>query len=166
MAKLYYFFGADEEADDLDLCMTSTRKELLRLQQEPELFASKAVEEDFWCEVEKCCKLMVERSIPAIEARDEAMKLFRESVAEHWQDFVLPARDEQRKPWEQFLHNGAPGSGADVSQHGEDGSIQILPMAASRIMIAMLVEYNTIVQALDAVSFSILFWVLKRDIEG
>ena len=161
MAKLFYFFGADEEADGLDLCMTSTRKELLRLQQEPELFVSKAAEEGFWCEVEKCCKLMVERSIPAIEARDDARKLFRESVAEHWQDFLLPARDEQRTPWEQFLHNGAPGSGADVSQHGADGSIQILPMAASRIMIAMLVEYNTIVQALDAVSFSSSFRVFK-----
>lgn len=161
MAKLFYFFGADEEADGLDRCMTSTRKELLRLQQEPALFVSKAAEEDFWCEVEKCCKLMVERSIPAIEARDEARKLFRESVAEYWHDFVLPARDEQRKPWEQFLHNGAPGSGADVSQHGEGGSIQILPMAASRIMIAMLVEYNTLTRALDAVSLSTSFWGLK-----
>lgn len=161
MAKLYYFFGADEEVNGLDLCMTSTRKELLRLQQGPELFANKDAEEDFWCEVEECCELMVERSIPAIEARDEATKLFRESVAKYWQDLVLPARDEQRKPWEQFLHNGAPGSGADLSQHGEDGSIQVLPMAASRIMIAMLVEYNTIVQALDAVSSSTKFGVFK-----
>ncbi len=161
MAKLYYFFGADEEVNGLDLCMASTRKELLRLQQKPELFANKEAEEGFWCEVEKCCGLMVERSIPAIEGHDEAMKLFRESVAKYWQDLVLPARDEHRKPWEQFLHNGAPGSGADLSQHGEDGSIQILPMAASRIMIAMFVEYNTIVQALDAVSFSTDFGVFK-----
>ena len=161
MAKLYYFFGADEEVNGLDLCMTSTRKELLRLQQGPELFANKDAEQDFWCEVEECCELMVERSIPAIEARDEATKLFRESVAKYWQDLVLPARDEQRKPWEQFLHNGAPGSGADLSQHGGDGSIQVLPMAASRIMIAMLVEYNTIVQALDAVSSSTKFGVIK-----
>ena len=161
MAKLFYLYGADEEVNGLDLCMTSTQKELLRLQQRPELFASKDTEEAFWCEVEECCRLIVEGSIPAIEAGDEAVKLFRESVAKYWQDLVRPARDEQRKPWEQFLHNGAPGSGADLSQHGEDGSVQVLPMAATRIILAMLVEYNTIAQALDAVSFSTEFGVFK-----
>ncbi len=157
MAKLNYLFGADEDPNGLELCMTATRKELLRLQQEPELFPSKDVEERFWREVQKRCGRMVERAIPAIEARDEARELLRESIADYWQDLVLPTGDVQRKPWEQFLHNGAPGSGADVSRFGEDGSVQILPMAASRIMIAMLVEYYSIAQALDAVSFSTEF---------
>ena len=155
MAKTYCFWGLESRRKTLDLCMMNTKEELLRLQQSPELFPSREVEEDFWGEVQECYDLIVDRSIPARKAHREGIRLLREDVVDYWQTLMLPTRDAQRKPWEQFLHNGAPGSGADLSRFVNDGSIQILPMAASRIMLAMLIEHKSIIRDIGEVSLSV-----------
>ena len=63
----------------------------------------------------------------------------------------MPSRNEWRKPWEQFLHNRAPGAGINLSDMGSDGSIQILPMGALRLLHGMKEAHASIIRGIEAV---------------
>lgn len=64
----------------------------------------------------------------------------------------LPVRDLQRKPWEQYLHDRAPGIGVDLSAQGNGGSVQMFPMAAVRIVRSMVDQNRTIIAGIESVS--------------
>ena len=153
MAGRQCLFEEDVRSEHLEAYMRATNAEILRLHQYPELFPSKDIEEDFWRDIHYVCDDLVEKAIPNVEDHNEEEKALQAVGVEIEQDTVLPSRDAQRKPWEQFLHNRAPGGGIDVSTFGGEGSIQILPMAAIRILMATNEENKSIIRDIEAVSF-------------
>ena len=146
----------DAEYELIEDVITATHGELSRLQRHPELFPSKDIREEFWHKVSLTCNHSVESVILEQEARDHAHKMFEAAKLESEEDLRTPGRDMQRKPWEQFLHNRAPGANADLSMFAEDGSVQIIPMAAARILMATIGEHVEIVRDIEAVSTSTL----------
>lgn len=150
-------FDAHEEIDTelLDHLLTATKIEISRLQGHSELFLSECLEEDFWEEVYDLSNDLLGVFISNLEACDTEEQEFHDVSMEMIEDLRLPARDAQRKPWEQFLHNGAPGSGADVSEFGNDGSVQILPLPGYLIMMNMNREHESIIRDIKAVSHTL-----------
>ena len=130
----------------------ATKGELLRLQRHPELFPSKDVREEFWHIIQLTCNSSVKSVIPGQEARDHAHEMLQAAWVDIEEDMRTPRRDMQRKPWEQFLHNRAPGAEADLSMFAEEGSLQIIPMAAARILMANVEEHKAIIRDIEAVS--------------
>ena len=136
-----------------DVIAIPTEAELVRLQEHPELFPTEKVKEDFWLYVFEVSDSIAEQWIPEelccqsehAEARDLAVSSVQEEL--------LPFGHKARKPWEQFLHNKAPGSGVDLSTLGlalslpnerPRASIQIMPTAAMRLLRAMRIDYEAI----------------------
>ena len=131
--------------------LTATEVELSRLQRHPEISPSKGMMVDFWNDICDLNDDLLGRGLLMLERCDvDERRLFDVSV-EVSEDLRLHARDADRKPWEQFLHNGAPGNGIDVSGYGNDGSVQVLPSSAMLILHAALWEYTSTVSAIEAV---------------
>jgi len=131
--------------------MMVTKKELSRLQKHPELFRTKGVEEDFWDEIFRICDHVVEKIMSGAKGQYEDEEDLYAKAVEMMNDEVLPRRDIQRKPWEQFLNNRAPGSGADLSQFREGGSVQLMPMASVRIVLELQDETAAAAEDIEAV---------------
>lgn len=129
--------------------ITATTKELSRLQNHPELFPNEDIREEFWEAFPLQSRILEEQ-----EASDHAHRMLQAAMVEDQEDMLTPGRDMQRKPWEQFLHNRAPGTEADLSMFPEEGSVQIIPMPASRVMITHLEEHRAIIRNIEAVSTS------------
>ena len=129
-----------------------TKGELLRLQRHPELFPSEDIREKFWHNVRITCNSLVKNIMPGQEARDHEHEMFQAAWVEIEEDKRTPRRDMQRTPWEQFLHNRGPGAGADLSVFAKEGSVQIMPMAAAKILFSNLEEHRAIIRDIAAVS--------------
>ena len=143
------------EIDDykfIEDVIKATKVELLRLQRNPGLFPSKDTEEKFWCNVRHSCSSLVKNVLLGQESRDHAHEILQAAWVEIEEDKRTPRRDMQRKPWEQFLHNRAPGAEADLSMFPKEGSVQLIPMAASRILMANIEEHRAIIRDIEAVS--------------
>ena len=130
----------------------ATKGELSRLRRHPELFPSESIREEFWHNVALTCNDSVKFVMLGQEARDRAHRIFESAWFEIEEEVRIPQKDMERKPWEQFLHNRAPGAEADLSAFPGDGSVQIIPMAAARILMAYLEEHETIISDIEAVS--------------
>ena len=138
----------------------ATKVELSRLRRHPELFPSKDTRERFWRNVWLTCNHSVTSVILGQEARDHAHKMFEAAWVKFEEEVCNPRNDVQRKPWEQFLHNRAPGAEADLSMFSEEGSIQIIPMAAARILMAYNEEHRAIIRDIEAVSILHLIFTI------
>lgn len=133
--------------------MTATKAELARLRKHPELFPSQSVEKDFWRDVYEMSDVATDQVVPKAEAHDHDEDILIDARIRFERDQVLPAAQEtQRKPWQKFLHNRAPGVQVDLSAVAEGGSVQILPMPALRILLATVDENRSIVDDIEAVS--------------
>ena len=130
----------------------ATEEELSRLQRHPELFSSRHVKENFWRNVQDVCNRSFKKVILKQEARDRTHNVFEAAGLESEENVRIPGRDVQRKSWEQFLHDRAPGTEADLSVFAEEGSVQVLPHAGLRILGANLDEHTAIVLDIEAVS--------------
>ena len=139
----------DAEYGLIEAVILITERELSRLQRHPELFPREDVREEFWRSIRITCSDSV---IIGQEARDRAHKILRAAWVEFKDDTSTPSKDMQRTPWEQFLHNRAPGADADLSMFPEEGSVQIIPMAAARILMANIEEHKAIIRDIEAVS--------------
>lgn len=142
----------DAEYELIEDVIMATKRELSRLQRHPELFPSKDIREEFWHGVAFECNLAVNNVIPEQEARDHAHKMLQAASLDDEEDKRTPRRDVERKPWEQFLHNRAPGIEADLSMFAEEGSLQIIPLAGARILMATIIEQRDIIRDIEAVS--------------
>lgn len=142
----------DAEYELIEHVIMATKEELSRLQRHPGLFPNDNIRVEFWRSVWQTCNELVESIIPKQEARDHQHKMIQAAKAETEEDVRIPGRDVQRKPWEQFLHNRAPGTEADLSIFAEDGSLQIVPMAATRLLMTNICEYRDIIHDIEAVS--------------
>jgi len=138
-----------------------TEEQLWRLQSHPELFPTEDIEKDFWGEVFLMCDHLVRKTLTAPKGKNKAARRLRALDVKEEQKRTIPARDIQRKPWEQFLNNKAPGSGADLSQFGEAGSIQLMPMSSVKIVMGLLDECRAAVTDIEEVRF---FPLLQRNV--
>ncbi|KAL9127073.1 MAG: hypothetical protein Q9217_003975 [Psora testacea] len=128
-----------------------TEVELLRLQQHPDLFPNEEIREGFWRYVHDVSSRLARKGVNAAATHDHEHNLTRELRAELHQAHLLPTRDPSRKPWEQFLHNIAPGIGFDLSTTASEGSTQVLPHAGYRIITRMNDENKTTIHNIEAV---------------
>lgn len=156
-AYKFILSGAEPEAstevyEKLEEHMIATKSELLHLQKHPEVFPSKDIEEAFWQEVYDLCDDIVDHIIASQQAREEEFEDLEALGVELEHNSFLPVRDPQRKPWEQYLHNRVPGVHVDLSAYGNEGSIQIFPMAAVRIVMGMVEETRAIISDIESVS--------------
>ena len=142
-----------EPWEDLADIITS---ELSYLQEHPEIFPYKNTEEWFWQAVYKLCSDIEYDFLPVQEVYEDTMLDLYITACEDKVDKALPARDHRRRPWEQFLHNRAPGMNADLSTYGGGGSVQILPMPAIKIASRMREENMTIISDIESVGFHVL----------
>lgn len=143
----------DAEYELIEHVVMATKEELSRLQRHPELFPNRNIRVKFWRYIwHMCHHQLVESVISKQEARDHQHRMIEAARVETEEDMRIPGRDLQRKPWEQFLHNRAPGTEADFSMFAEEGSIQIIPNAAARILVANISEYRNIIRDIEAVS--------------
>ena len=142
----------DAEYESIERVMMVIKKELSRLQRHPELFPNKDIRKNFWYEVQQECNFLLSSVIPGQEARDHERKAVQAAEIESEEDRLIPGRDRQRKPWEQFLHNRAPGCEVNLSMFTEGGSLQIIPMAAARILVEHIDEHKAAVRDIEAVS--------------
>lgn len=137
--------------EEVEEGLQSTIVELLRLQEHPELFPSKDVEDEFWQEVHSLCAVLLEDVLPCLKEHDKDRDLHAAAMDDENND-LLPGRDVQRKPWEQYLHNRAPGVGVDLSTYGPGGSTQVFPMPAMRIVMKYLEENRAVITDIESVS--------------
>jgi len=104
----------EDEYEVLKRCIMATKDKLSHLQKHPEVFPSKDVAEEFWQEVYDLCDGIVKHIIPSLQDREEEIENIQALGVEIERDAYLPVRDLQRKPWEQYLHNMAPGVKVDL----------------------------------------------------
>lgn len=140
----------DTEYELIEDVIMATKTELSRLRRHPELFSSKYIREEFWHSIGFECNLSVNSVILEQEARDHAHRMLQAARVEVEEDMRTPGRDTQRKPWEQYLHNRAPGTEADLSMFAEEGCLQIIPMAAARILMVTIEEHRAIIRDIEA----------------
>lgn len=128
----------------------ATILELSRLGKHPELFPTKDMGKVFWQDVHRLSDHALESIIPLHEAHAKDFGDLRAVTVDELT--LLPKRDIKRTPWEQYLHNRAPGIEVDLSAQGEGGSVQLFPMAAARIAMAMFEENRAIIADIESVS--------------
>jgi hypothetical protein len=133
-------------------CMMANKDKMSYLLHHSSDFPTKEIEEDFWQEVYDLCDGIVEHIIPSLQSRDEDTNYVETLGVENEHDTYAPVRDLQRKPWEQYLHHKAPGVKINLSAHGDEGSIQVFPMAAVRIVMGMVEETKAIISDIESVS--------------
>ena len=157
MALLQTLIACDAEeellkAEFVEALAMSIKGELSRLQEHPDLFPSREVEEEFWQNIYSLCDFTVKDIITNQLTRLRLMKKVQAEAAEDEINAVAPKRDAQREPWEQYLHNRAPGVEVDLSAQGERGSIQIFPMPGVRVVMGMAEEKRAIISDIESVS--------------
>ena len=128
--------------------------DLARLYGHPELFPSKATEKAFRDDVSSICGLLLQLVSNAEKACDLQQDIF-DASEEYVNDMILPARDEHRKLWQQFLHKNAPGSGINDSYRCEGmASTQAIPEGALELNACLREDREAAFRDLKAVSFA------------
>ncbi|MCJ1464670.1 hypothetical protein MMC07_003283 [Pseudocyphellaria aurata] len=132
--------GSQIREEDID----PTYAELERLHEHPELFPTKFVETQFNYDITIICDLLLDVVIPKADELLELQKQMDEVQVERAREVLYPAKDERRTPWQQYLHNNAPGSGIDPEllenplypddRSGMKKITQALPMTAAKIV--------------------------------
>ena len=140
----------DEGPEDIDPLFSPVCSELERLQKHPELFPSEEAEQVFWRRLKNALEKIIQIRSILCEDEKKDSEFLSDDAKEMLAD-ILPSRSESRKPWEQFLHNRAPGAGVDLSDMGSNGSIQILPMGALRLLHGMKEANTSIIRGIEAV---------------
>ena len=126
-------------------------KEITRLEKHSELFPSNSIQEQF-CGLVHEMYTLLERTYAVIDVSDECQfTTIYENMLEYKYKKYWPSFDEERKPWQQFLHNKAPGSGIDGSYFQNEGSTQVVPLAGAKIRYVWQSEYMEIIRTLEEV---------------
>lgn len=107
--------------------------EIDRLDKNPELFPSEELRQKFFRFVHQIFQAWNAAFEKLKTAQMEHMKLIDQAVAAEEQ-VTRYAYKVNRKPWQQFLHNTAPGSGVHAPEMNQEGSTQIIPLGLSRLL--------------------------------
>ena len=144
----------------LEFYLDYTYPELERLHEHPELFPSKNMEENFHHDVSTICDLLLNVAIPKGDDALASEMDFDTALGEATSKILSPARDERRKPWQQFLHSNAPGSGIHPSRMTHRLAIpgmkttQALPMSVAKVLEGFQKDRNAILRDFELVSFA------------
>jgi hypothetical protein len=150
----YGEINMDEIKTRISHCLFATEMELERLRSYPELFPSTAVKIAFDHDVGIIFSDGLKyNSTELLEARESEKKKLLDSVFEAIGGPAHPSQDEARRPWQQFLHNGAPGARLNQSLLREGESNQLLTHAGLRIVEAWTLGYRQIYLDVQKVNY-------------
>lgn len=107
--------------------------EIDRLDKNPELFPSEELRQNFFRFVHEIFQAWNAALTKLKTVGMEHKELIDEAVTAEEQ-VTRYAYTAGRKPWQQFLHNRAPGSGVHDSEMNPGGSTQIIPMGFSKLL--------------------------------
>lgn len=122
-----------------------TKFEVERLHESPALFPSNAIKDAFDHDV----KMIFSEALKYNDSEGEAI---REKEKQQLLKTVLRAsrnpscaeQDFRRTPWQQYLHDRAPGAGLDQSVMKDGQSNQVMPHAALRIVENWTIRYRRV----------------------
>lgn len=151
MAIFAHINFPEHNEKNITQCLDISIPEIERLNKHPELFASKIVEEYFNYDVSQIRDTLIKVDLE-MDKISEARDIFHESIEESFTDIFLFDETEERKSWQQFLHNNPQEGGYDDWYKPEAGSIQVIPTAAKLIIHKMKEDRRSVLQALGTVS--------------
>lgn len=131
--------------------------ELERLRKHPKLFPSKVIKRAFDHDIG-----MIFSGIHKINCSpqekdvEKGKQTLHKTVAQESKDPSYTSQDERRKPWQQYLHDRAPGSGLDQSVMLDGQSNQVLTHAALRVLDGWTTGYHHIYKEIKQVNNSLL----------
>ena len=124
--------------------------EIVRLEDNPVLYPSARTRMEFLAEI-----ATVNYKTKEVEHIHRMLNHAEQEVHEHLSQICAePYRrsfNKQRKPWQQFLHHGAPGSGLNIYPPYR-GSIQMLPTTGLQILSQWRTDYLSMARDLGQVS--------------
>lgn len=134
--------------------LRETKSEIERLHKHPALFPSKDVKDAFDHDMEIIFSGALKYNGPeGEEIREKARQQLLQMVLQESGDPAFVEQDPRRKPWQQYLHDRAPGAGLDQSVM-RDGQInQVMPHAALRILENWTMWYYHTYKSIKEVSF-------------
>ena len=133
--------------------LTLAKEEIVRLRKHPELFPSKEVEAAFNHDITMIFRDALKHTGPEGEKnREKQQQDLLETVMRESGDPSFTPQDPHRKPWQQYLHDRAPGAGLNQSVMADGHSNQVIPHAGLRILENWTLEYHEIYQQMKAVS--------------
>ena len=135
----------------MESCLATTEIELKRLQDHPELYPSKSAEQDFLTRIYNLCDTMLEKWFPTQKTLDRLWEDYFKTLEELAGSVAIPNFDKERTLWQQFLHNRAPGSGADRSLVAGGCSAQIIPSAGARLIFDLVNKRKRFIREIKAV---------------
>ena len=158
-------FEDDElDHDETEDCLAVIGDEIDRLDKHPELFPSEDTRQQFFHFVRQ---ILQDWSVAFNKIKAMQMKhkdAIQEAVyAEKHR--TRSAYTVNRKPWQQFLHNKAPGSGMHTREMDQnlEGSTQLLPMGGCRLFHSWAKDCYEVTKEIKAVSaISRIFPMLKE----
>ena len=137
-------------------CLRETKLEIERLHIYPFLFPSREIRNAFDHDMRIIFSGALKYNGPeGEEIREKEKQQLLQTV---WQESGYPAfteQDPRRKPWQQYLHDRAPGAGLDPSFMLDGQTNQVMPHAALRIWQSWGVEWSRIYSGIKEVSFSL-----------
>jgi hypothetical protein len=163
MALTYNLMGKDSYGEinfeeiitRISHCQLATEMELERLRSHPELFPSTVVKDAFDHDIGIIFSDALKYdSLELMEVREKEKHQLLNSVFQAIGGPAYPPQDKNRRPWQQYLHNGAPGAGLDQSLLKEGESNQLLTHAGLRIVESWNAEYREIYTDLKKVNLS------------
>lgn len=149
--QVWCFLRDDHELPDIEPCLSLITIELKRLQENPELYPNKAVQRDFLQLVRKACD-GIAKALQDTKLLRQANKAYSKFFEDFNQAEVVPNHDGHRTPWQQFLHNHAPGSGIEGLRTMGKGCAYLFPPAGVRVVSQMYQALQSAVHDIQAVS--------------
>ena len=158
LRRVLRVFASGQEQQDtttLDKILNTIYNEFTRLEAHPDLFPEKNIREEFFGLIKRRCEQMDAINKSLGEMDDFEYELYKSRTL-HIAAKNRPGFDELRKPWDQFLHKGAPGSGVDTSSMPQlaprGGYLQIVPFAGFQLLCNWVRENNAACHELAMVS--------------
>lgn len=128
--------------------------EIDRLDKNPELFPSEELRQNFFRFVHQIFQAWNAALTELKSAEMDHLELIDEAVTAEEQ-VTRYAYTAGRKPWQQFLHNRAPGSGVHAYEMNPGGSTQIIPMGFSKLLRSWKNESEEVSKKIVTVSINI-----------
>lgn len=134
--------------------LRETKIEIERLHNNPVLFPSKHIKDAFDHDIGVIFGGALKYNGPeGEETREKEKQQLLKTVLQTSRDPSFAEQDPDRKPWQQYLHDRAPGAGLDQSVMVDGQINQVVPHAALRILENWTLEYLQIYKGIKRVSF-------------
>ena len=150
-SQVYDVKVIDKTPGDISKALNCIDKEVSRLLARPELIPEDYGAEKFFGRLYEICT-----KTDIVEEQWKKLHLYsfkiHEQIMKKFQQENQPAYDAKRAPWDQFLHDKAPGSGAKNFPEILRTSTQFLPFPGIGILRRWLLDYQHVVDAIVVVS--------------